>query len=393
MRVAGLISGTSHDAVDVLVAQLRVEGELLTARVLVADAVPYPEPLRTRLAAALPPGTVPIGEVCALDTAIGRYLADVAATAIDRAGGADLVCSHGQTVFHGIGPDGRAWGTLQLGEPAWIAERTGLPVVAGVRTADVAAGGQGAPLVPILDAWLLAGVGERPVAVNLGGIANITVTAVPGRAAAAYDTGPANALLDAVVTAATDGRQRYDRDGALARAGTVDADALTELLAEPYYARPAPKSTGKELFHSAYLRGFPGLTALSVPDTIATLVELTARTVASAVTGAGADVAVVSGGGVRNPVLMQRIRALTPGVRVTTSAEVGVDPDLKEALLMAVLGWCTWNGVPATVPDATGAGRAVLVGSVTPGRDGRWPTTGTSPTVRRLRVTTCRTPE
>lgn len=373
MRVAGLISGTSHDAVDVAVADFEQRGDTVYARVLGTGGLPYPPDLRALLVSALPPARVGMDVVCELDTRLGQFFAEAAATVIAEAGGADLVCSHGQTVYHWIGADGSARGGLQLAQPAWLAARTGLPVVSDLRSADIAAGGQGAPLVALMDEWLLAGVGERPVAVNLGGIANISVPAATGRPGAGYDVGPANALLDAAVVRSSGGAARFDADGVLASSGRVDAAVLAELLAEPYYARPAPKSTGKELFHAGYLDGMPGLLALAVPDQLATLAELTARTVALAVLDAHADVAVLAGGGVRNPLVMRRIRELLDDVSVLTYDELGVDPDAKEALLFAMLGWLTWHGIAGASPTYTGASRPVVLGSVTPAADVRWP--------------------
>jgi anhydro-N-acetylmuramic acid kinase len=389
VRVAGLISGTSHDAVDAVVADVEQRGETLHARILATAAVPYPAELRTLLVSALPPAAVGMDIVCELDTRLGQFFAEAAATVIDAADGADLVCSHGQTVYHWIAADGSARGGLQLAQPAWIAARTGLPVVSDLRSADIAAGGQGAPLVALMDEWLLAGVGERPVAVNLGGIANISIPAVTGRAGAAYDTGPANALLDAAVVRASGGSTRFDADGAVAASGRVDAGVLDALLAEPYYSRAAPKSTGKELFHAGYLEQVPGLLMLPVEDQLATLTEVTATTVARAVLAARADVAVFAGGGVRNLLVMQRIRALVDDVSVLTYDELGVDPDAKEALLFALLGWLTWHGIAGASPSYTGASRPVVLGSVTPGAGLAWPSPPDPARVpiRRLTVT------
>jgi len=373
VRVAGLISGTSHDAVDVVVADFEQRGDALHARMLGTGGLPYPADLRALLVSALPPAHVGMDVVCELDTRLGQFFADAAADVIAAAGGADLVCSHGQTVYHWIGADGAARGGLQLAQPAWLAARTRLPVVSDLRSADIAAGGQGAPLVALMDEWLLVGVGVRPVAVNLGGIANISVPAVAGRPGAGYDVGPANALLDAAVVRSTGGAARFDADGVLASSGRVDAAVLAELRAEPYYARPAPKSTGKELFHAGYLDRMPGLLALAVPDQLATLAELTARTVALAVLDAHADVTVLAGGGVRNPLVMRRLRELLDDVSVLTYDELGVDPDAKEALLFAMLGWLTWHGIAGASPTYTGASRPVVLGSVTPGADLAWP--------------------
>jgi anhydro-N-acetylmuramic acid kinase len=273
-------------------------------------------------------------------------------------------------------------GTLQIGEPAWIAEATGLPVVSGLRTRDVAAGGQGAPLVGLFDALWLAGRPGTAVALNLGGIANVTVLpATPPQVEPAppvvepvetFDTGPACALLDAATRHVTNGRQAFDADGRLAARGKVQPDLLERLLDEPYYARPVPKSTGKELFHLDYLLSRLGDATPTPEDLLATLVALTARTVADAVRQTATEV-VASGGGTRNPVLMAALRAELPEVAVRTSDELGVPSQDKEALAFAVLGWHTWFGLPGVLPGATGARQPTVLGSVTPGAEGRFP--------------------
>ena len=219
MRVIGLISGTSHDGVDGCHVNFKQNGTSLEARIVASDVVPYPAELRERIAAALPPNSTTVAEVCALDILIGEHFAHVA-TALD-APGCDLVSSHGQTVFHWV-EDGRARGGLQLGNLWPLAESTGRPVLTDHRAADIAAGGQGAPLVPALDVLLLAGR-PRSAALNLGGISNMTVVD-PGAQPYAYDLGPANALVDAAVVRMSGGEERYDRDGRYASEGRVDED-------------------------------------------------------------------------------------------------------------------------------------------------------------------------
>ncbi len=375
MRVLGMISGTSVDGIDVAVADLDVApgpGDPVLRLAPVGHATyPYPPALADLIRACLPPARVTMEDVCRLDTGIGQAFAAAAARALDElaGGAADLVASHGQTLFHWV-RDGAVHGTLQLGQPAWIAGRTGLPVVADLRSADVVAGGQGAPLVSLVDVWWLRSRPGRPVALNLGGIANVTA-GIDSDAPVAFDTGPANALLDVVVERVTQGRQHYDADGARGAAGTVDPAALARLLTEPYYARPAPKSTGKEVFHLGYLDTVLGpdwLTATAPDDAVATVTALTAQTVAAAVLDRGATEVVASGGGTSNPTLMRMLAARLPGVPVRTSDELGLPSDAKEAYAFAVLGWLSAHGLPGTVPSCTGASYAAVLGSITPGR-------------------------
>ncbi|ASR34721.1 anhydro-N-acetylmuramic acid kinase [Prauserella marina] len=371
LRVVGLISGTSVDGVDVAVADLRAEGgenRELRLTPLGHGEVPYPPALRDDLLAALPPGACTAERLTKLDTGVGQAFAEAALLGIeDHAGGhADLIASLGQTLYHWV-EDGTALGTLQLGEPAWIAERTGLPVVSGFRTRDVAAGGHGAPLASTLDAlWLRPEPGGAPRgALNIGGIANLTVVHGDGTVFA-YDTGPGNALLDAAVTTLTGGRLHSDVDGALAARGTVHPGLLDRLLADPYYERLPPKSTGKEHFNAAYLdEAVAAFAPVPAEDLLATLTELTAATIASACANHGVRAVVASGGGLRNPAL---VRALRARITVVASDEHGLPSDAKEAYLTALLGWLTWHGLPGNVPGATGAGGPRPLGSITPGR-------------------------
>ncbi|MCX4903704.1 anhydro-N-acetylmuramic acid kinase [Streptomyces sp. NBC_00878] len=380
MRVIGLMSGTSYDAIDAAAADLRLDGDSLVLRPLGMVSGAYGAELREALAVALPPAATTLAEVCRLDTLIGQALA-AAALRADRElceGQAELVASHGQTVYHWADGE-RVRGTLQIGQPAWIAEVTGLPVVADFRPRDIAAGGQGAPLVSLVDLMWLRGRPGTPVALNLGGIANLT--APDGTA---FDTGPASALIDAAVHHFT-GRA-YDMDGALAARGTVHEPLLRHLLDEPYYARPAPKTTGKELFHRDYL--LTALTALTAPaalaaravpadigppaheDVIATLTRLTARTVADAVRSVRGTEVIASGGGTRNPVLMALLAEELPGVPLHTSDALGLPSAAKEAYAFAVLGFLTLHGLAGTDPRSTGARHSSVLGSVTPGRNG-----------------------
>lgn len=390
LRVVGLMSGTSYDAIDAAAADLSLHGDTLVLTPLGMISTAYDADLRADLAGALPPAGADLATVCRLDTRIGRAFAAAAVRADEElcGGRADLVASHGQTVFHWA-EDGRVHGTLQIGEAAWIAEATGRPVVSGFRTRDVAAGGQGAPLVSIVDVMWLRGRPGVPVALNLGGIGNVTV--VPGRAGGAggaegtggeplaFDTGPANALIDAAVRAlagrdASGEPYAMDAGGALAARGAVHPPLLRRLLDDPYYARPAPKTTGKELFHLPYLRSaLDSCGPLPAEDVVATLTRLTARTVADAIRPFAATEVIASGGGTRNPVLMDWLREELGGAGgcvVRSSDELGLPAGAKEAYAFAVLGWLTAHGLPGTVPSCTGARHASVLGSITPGGPG-----------------------
>jgi len=369
MRVLGLLSGTSHDGIDVTVVDFEESDGALRGTVLHEDSVAYDPELRARLIAALPPAPTTFAEVCELDTLIGQAFAEVAASASAAVEGVHAVCTHGQTVFHWV-DQGHALGTLQIGQPAWIAERVGAPVVSDVRIRDITAGGHGAPLVSFLDQLLLCGRAGVSAAVNLGGIANMTVVSPDGLSA--YDIGPANALVDAVVVAEGLNDRGYDADAAIARTGAVDEDLLAALLADPYYSLGAPKSTGKEHFHLDYVRAHVDrLTGsgrrISVPDLVRTLTELTVRTVAQDVRAAGIGFLAVSGGGCHNPLIMQGIRAALPDVEVVLADELGASVDSKEAILFALIGWCTMHGVAAVTPGGTGAHEPRILGTITPG--------------------------
>ncbi|MBD3931192.1 anhydro-N-acetylmuramic acid kinase [Streptomyces chumphonensis] len=367
MRVIGMLSGTSCDAVDAALADLTCDpdGELTLCRRGLLS-VPFPPDLHAELASCLPPAEPTWRQVCRLDAELGRFFGAAAARAdTELAGGtADLVVSHGQTCYH-LTQGPRALGTLQLGAPAWIAEATGLPVVSDLRTRDLARGGQGAPLAATLDALLLPHEG-RPAALNLGGIANLSFRDGDGQVLA-YDLGPANALIDAAARHVSGGRARRDDGGARAARGSVRPELLAALLADPYYRLPPPKSTGREHFHTAYLLRHLPEPPPPADDLLATVTELTARLVADACRRHGLTALTVSGGGVRNPVLMARIRTLTRPLPVADSSLAGLPAQAKEAYLFALLGFLTVHGVPGNVPSATGARGPALLGSLTPG--------------------------
>ena len=367
MRVIGMISGTSFDAVEALLADIELEGEVLACDLVEHRSVPYPQVVRQAIAAILPPAATTIEQVCQLDVAIGQFFAEVAKDLADRHGGVDAICSHGQTVYHWV--DGNlAKGTLQLGEPAWIADRTGTAVVSDVRNRDIAAGGHGAPLASLLDVLLL---GANPAVVsgslNLGGIANVTIVG-PEREPIAFDIGPSNALLDAAVEWLSDGQQQYDQDGAWAARGTADASFVARLLDDPYFALPPPKSTGKEYFNLGYIRSRMDDASPPAQDVLASLTAASAEMIAMALRSFDVNSLLVSGGGTRNRALMAELKARLPGVSIRPTDELGIPEVSKEALVFAIIGFLTLCGLPATIPSCTGAHQASVLGSVTPGR-------------------------
>jgi anhydro-N-acetylmuramic acid kinase len=278
--------------------------------------------------------------------------------AVRRFGPVDLIGCHGQTVYH----EGRS-NTLQLGEPAVLAERTGLPVVSNFRARDIAAGGQGAPLVPYVDYLLFRHPTRTRIALNIGGIANITV--IPPAAApedvVAFDTGPGNMVIDAL---AREMGQPYDRGGKIAASGRVSTALLDELLADPYYRRKPPKSAGREQYGAAFVARLKA-TGLPLPDLIATATVLTAATIAIAIGNRSADL-IISGGGVHNSQIVAHLAGFLPNVSISTSTDHGIDANAKEAIAFAVLAHETWQRKPANLPSATGARRAAVLGSITP---------------------------
>jgi anhydro-N-acetylmuramic acid kinase len=370
VKVVGLISGTSMDGIDVAAAELQLLDGQIELTPLGEIGVPYEPALRADLEAALPPAPTSAEAICRLDNEVGLAFANAARRALDGfASQADLIVSHGQTLYHWV-EEGEARGTLQIGQPAWIAEETGLPVVADLRTADIASGGQGAPLAAIFDVLLLQSRARTCAALNLGGIANVTVVG-PGLEPMAFDTGPANTLIDAAVRHITDGMQSYDRGGEIAREGEIHRPLLDRLLSDPYYRLPPPKTTGRELFHLPYLLEAVGdVGPVGPEDLVATVTHLTARTVGDACRERGVEEIVVSGGGAGNPFLLELLARELADVAVHPIDDLGIPAGFKEAYFIAMIGFLTMNGLAGNVPSATGARRPAILGALLPGASG-----------------------
>ena len=359
----GLISGTSADGIDAALVRFEPHCELVFGR-----TYPWDETLRTRLIALGQGGeATSLDELGELDTTLARAFADAATQAIansrtDRSQ-VHAIGSHGQTVRHR--PESSAAFTWQMGDGNVIAERSGLTTVADFRRRDVAAGGHGAPLMPAFHAAMLRSNQEDRAVLNLGGIGNFTLLPSSGEVRG-FDTGPANALMDAWCERHTG--QAYDAGGAFAARGAVDAGLLARLLGDPWFALPPPKSTGREQFHLRWLESQLGTAKLSPTDVQATLLELSAITVADALraTQPGTARVLGCGGGVHNAGLMARIAAHLPGVEVESTAAHGLDPDYVEAMGFAWLARETLAGRPGNLPSVTGARGPRILGAIYP---------------------------
>ncbi|MBI2517661.1 MAG: anhydro-N-acetylmuramic acid kinase [Opitutae bacterium] len=357
----GVLSGTSVDAVDAALVRFGARAELVATHTL-----PYPPELRGELLRLAVPGEDEIDRLGGADVAVGRHFARAVNELLEFArverAGVHAIGSHGQTVRH---RPGRAVPfTLQVGDPNTIAAQTGLPVVADFRRKDMALGGQGAPLVPAFHAAIFGRAGEARAVVNIGGIANVTLLpADPTAPVRGFDTGPGNTLLDAWC------RQQLgepmDRDGAFAARGRVQEELLRALLADGYFARPAPKSTGPEHFSPAWLAAHVG--GYGPADVQATLVALTAQSIAESVKatlGASGVGVFICGGGARNPVLMRALQERLPGCQMQTTAALGVDPGWVEAMAFAWLARQRMHHGAGNCPAVTGAMRGAVLGGV-----------------------------
>ena len=366
----GLISGTSADGIDAALVRFYDDGthcELVHGR-----TYPWPESLRARLIALGQGAAIDsIDEIGTLDVRIGEHFAEAAARLTHEAGieatQVRAIGSHGQTIRHrpaGAAFDGAHPFTMQLGDAHVIAERSGIATVADFRRRDVAAGGHGAPLLPALHNALLHSQQEDRAVLNLGGIANFTLLPRHGQVRG-FDTGPANALMDAWCARHTG--QAYDAGGAFAAQGISDPALLRRLLDEPWFALPPPKSTGREVFHLDWVQA--RLTGSEAPaDVQATLLELTAASIADALRAHQPDTrrVLVCGGGVHNPQLLQRIAGHLPGMQVESTAVHGIDPDFVEAMGFAWLARQALLGLPGNLPSVSGARGPRVLGVIYP---------------------------
>jgi anhydro-N-acetylmuramic acid kinase len=382
MLVLGMMSGTSADGIDVALARISGAPPNLNAKLLGHSSVRFPEALRKEILRVAEQQPITAGELSQLNFRLGKLFGDAALAACRKfrvsPRSISLIGSHGQTIFHQGKPVkflGKPMAsTLQIGEPSVIAARTGITTVGDFRPADIALGGQGAPLVPYADYLLYRHAKLGRVSLNLGGIANITVLprACKPQQVVAFDTGPANMLIDALVMHFTRGRARFDKNAQLAAQGRSNPTLLDELLRDPYLKVAPPKSTGREYYGYAYVKKILALgrrhrakpndliraatifAALSVVDALNRFVLRKTKI----------NQLIVSGGGARNPLILAQLSAALPGIEVLPSSRLGIPEDAKEAFAFALLAYETFHQRPSNVPSATGARGPAILGKI-----------------------------
>lgn len=383
-RVVGMMSGTSVDGVDAALVEIDGRQDAPAVRLLAFENKPYPETVREQIFALFRPETSTVDRIGYMNFLLGEIYAESALAVIRKAGLAvsdvDLIGSHGQTIWHEpvvCEKDGYPVRyTVQIGEGSVIAQRTGLPTVSDFRVADMAAGGLGAPLVPFSEYLLYRQEEETLLLQNIGGIGNMTVMPAAARPedVYAFDTGPGNMIIDAVISALTDGRQTFDEGGSFAARGTVNQELLALLAQEPYYALPLPKTTGRELFGTQYtakILDWQAAHRIPEADLMATVTDLTAWSISSAyeryvLPKHRASKLIVGGGGSYNRTLLRFLekRFAPHGVAVQTQEDLGLSSDAKEAVAFAILADRCIQGLPNTLPSVTGARTPAVMGKI-----------------------------
>ncbi|MEH7179133.1 anhydro-N-acetylmuramic acid kinase [Neobacillus vireti] len=378
--VVGLMSGTSLDGIDAALVSIKEENEKFDIKLISFSTLGFSGVMKEKLLELCNPERARIQDISSMNMLLGELFADAAKKVVAEAGlnmnQIDIISSHGQTIFHQPEAveidDHPITSTLQIGDIAVIAERTGVMTIGDFRTRDMAAGGQGAPLVPYADYLLFKNPAFGRVLVNIGGIANITVlpAGCDEQAVLAFDTGPGNMLIDAFTELATDGKQSFDQNGDIAAGGKVNEEWLKELLAHPYYQLEPPKSTGRELFgHDYAQRLWKESSHLTVEDRIATITELTAQTLANGITHyiekGKIEEVLISGGGWHNKTLLKSLRnSLPQHITMDSTEQVGLSGDAKEAIVFALLGYQCFMKRTNNLPAATGAKKPVIMGKI-----------------------------
>jgi anhydro-N-acetylmuramic acid kinase len=378
MRVAGLMSGTSADGVDAAIIDINANG----VSVLAFDTFPYSATLHRDILQLCEAQSGNVADVCHLNFVLGEVFAESVGKlckdsriSLDTI---DLIGSHGQTIYHN--PKGRRFGkktvrsTLQIGEPSVIAQRTGITTVADFRPRDIAAGGQGAPLVPFADYFLFRDKKRNRAIQNIGGIANVTYLPADCRPddIVAFDTGPGNMIIDGIISILSRGKRKFDRGGKVAARGAVDEAILSDMLKHPFLGRPPPKSTGREEFGGQYCDAFYHKVAkksISDENIMTTVTAFTAVSIVQAYRWflpQMPDEVILCGGGAHNSTLVKMLRQGLNKSRILLSDEFGISCDAKEAVSFAILAYATIKGVANNVPSATGAKQPLILGKIIP---------------------------
>ena len=378
MRVAGLMSGTSLDGVDVAVVDITKQ----KVHLLAFDIFPYPTALRREVLRLCRPESAQLDNICHYNFVLGEVFADAIIKLCRKSGiplsSIDLVGSHGQTIYHN--PRGKRYSrttirsTLQIGEPSVVAHRTGITTIADFRPRDIAAGGEGAPLVPYADYFLFGHNRLSRAVQNIGGIANVTFLPRGCKQddIIAFDTGPGNMVIDSIIRLISGGKKRFDPAGKMAAQGTVNKRLLNEMLRHPFLRRRPPKSTGREEFGDFFAnRIYQQATQKGLSDfcLIATLTAFTANSIARAYhqfLPTMPDEVILCGGGSHNNTLVEMLRGELPNVKMLSTEDFGISVDAKEAVSFAILAWATIKGLTNNVPSVTGADRPVVLGKIIP---------------------------
>ncbi len=371
MRIVGLMSGTSADGIDAAVVDINKN----KIKLLAFDTFKYPQQLRKNILEISEQKTCRAADISQLNFALGEIFADAVIKLCKRnninLNTIDLIGSHGQTIYHN--PRGQTRSTLQIGEPSIIAYKTGITTVADFRPKDMAAGGQGAPLVPFADYWLFRHKRKNRAVQNIGGIANVTY--LPAncklKETIAFDTGPGNMIIDRLTFLTTKGRQNFDKDGKIAAKGKVNKKLFDEIMRHPFLRRPPPKSTGREEFGAAYTEDFikkAKKLSMSFEDMLATATAFTAVSIADAhkkFLPRIPDEIILCGGGARNKTLVKMLQQNIESKILLTDC-LGINCDAKEAISFAILAYTTIKGIINNIPSATGADKAVILGKIIP---------------------------
>jgi len=369
-NIIGLMSGTSHDGVDVALVEIRPTSfkDNLKTKLIKHLHIPYKRQIRDKISTAFNGNTE---HICRLNFELGEIFAKTVLSLTEISGynkkDIDAVASHGQTIYHIPPKKGKRGSTLQIGEPSVIAERTGILTISDFRTRDMAVGGQGAPLVPIADYLLFKKRNWVRAVVNIGGISNVTIVKERLDDTIGFDTGPGNSLMDEAVRFYSKGRLLFDKDGVIACRGRINKALLNRLLASPYFKKRPPKSTGRETFGSDLIKGIFKRYKLPIEDMLSTLAHLTAITIRDSIIPFKPDEVILTGGGVKNIFLMSIINKLFSDIDISVKkiSDYGMPVEAKEALSFAIIGYRTLNMQAGNIPLVTGAKHSVILGKIT----------------------------